>query len=75
VKHYFNRAGGCLRRLLKLAHLENEVRRDADFLGYEAFCSLTQVTFGYLSPRKGTKKSDKSGFTEAGNKVLSRKAA
>ena len=75
VKHYSHRADGCLQRLLKLIHLGNEIRRDMDFLGYEAFCSLTQVTFWCLSPRKATKKGDKAGFTEAGNKVLSRKAA
>lgn len=76
VKHLSHRAGDCLQLLLKRAHLGNEGRRDADFLGYEAFCHLNMVTtFGLLSPGKATGKANESGFTEPENETLSQEAA
>jgi len=66
---------GCLQRILKLVHLGNEIRRDTEFLGYEAFCSLNPMTVGCLPRGKTADKANKAGFTEAGNKALSRKAA
>jgi len=75
VKRLAHRAFGCLQRFMKLVHLGNEIRRDTDFLGYEAFCSLNQATFGGLPREKAGEKAHKAGFAQAGDKVLSGKAA
>ena len=75
VKHISHIAGDFLRRLLRLVHLEEEIQRDTDFLGYEAYSSLNIVTPRGLSKGKVAEKTDKVRFTEYGNESLSRKAA
>jgi hypothetical protein len=74
VKHISHIAGDYLRRLLRLVHLGDDVQRDTDFLGYEAY-SLNMVTSRDLSKRKVAEKTNKARFTEHGNEALSRKAA
>jgi hypothetical protein len=75
VKHLAQKAGDCLQLLLKLVHPKNEIRRDTDFLGYEAFSSLNIVTFGSPSRVKVAEKANKAGFAEPGDEALSREAA
>jgi hypothetical protein len=75
VKHISHIAGDFLRRLLKLVHLVDQSQRDTDFLGYEAYSSLTMVTSRGLSQGKVTEKANKAGFTVHGNETPSRKAA
>jgi len=55
--------------------LGNEIQRDTDFLGYEAYSSLNMVTSRGLSKGKVAEKANKTRFTEHGNEALSRKAA
>jgi hypothetical protein len=75
VKHLAHRAGDCLQLLLKLVYPGNEIRRDTDFLGYEAFSSLNMVTFGSPSPVKVAEKANKAGFAEPGDEAFSQEAA
>jgi hypothetical protein len=67
VKHVSHIAGDFLRLLLRLVHLEEEIQREADFLGYEAYPSfnvvsskgLSQVTVAVIA-----KKAESPGFSK-----------
>lgn len=64
-----------LRHILRLVHLEDEIQRDTDFLGYEAYSSLNMVTSRGLSQGQKAEKANKAKFTEHGQRGALRKAA
>lgn len=75
VKRISYIAGEFLRRLLRLVHLGEEIQRDTDFLGYEAYSSRNVITSRGLSEGKEAEKASKARFTEHGQQGALRKAA
>jgi len=68
-------AGVFLRLLLRLAKPKNKIKHDTDFLGYEAFSSISLVAFGSLPQVKACKNDKKPAFVESSEDSLPLKAA
>jgi hypothetical protein len=75
VKQIFLIARNILSLILSRVHLEAEIQRETDFLGYEAYSSLDMVTSKGLSQGKIAVIDKRAEFTVSSKKTLPLKAA
>jgi len=75
VKYISHIAGVLLRPLLSLFHPRNEIKRDTDFLGYEAFSSISTLAIGSLPQAKAATEAKKPGFAKSNKESIPLKAA
>lgn len=75
VKYISHIAGVLLRRILSLFHPRNEIKRDTDFLGFEAFSSISTLAVESLPQVKAATKAKEPGFAKSNKESIPLKAA